>query len=410
MQPQINQMPSIQQESFQEGATMNCKDVVIKANHIFSEMGTDKVLKMRRGIEQQFVEVKDQHGKLLTEDWQDTKVIFAEKLYNLYNKFLFDDMDNQRGIFTNQYNFVTKTMKVQTASLNEISIFLINNFFLKELNTIPVSEVPSLTSLVTKKEEVSSEYDGKSEIEEHTAPEENQQEAITEEDYGIDESPKPENDEDQDEEDNSSITESPAEENTLSDQQIVSETIDAIGNKIVTLANGTKFIVQQSQQDNVNRPTDKSVQRRQGYDITVEDVLKMHNYNPIPETHGNEAIVQAHSQNTINNPSNLQNPIEMLKRNTQAPIAATMQQAPVNEEKRLLTNGQKFIGLNYAIHQDENVLSVKETFAEMADFLLDMENKGDLNNDSLLKDLHAHAKQALLSASMSMTRVLTYKK
>ena len=96
----------------------------------------------------------------------------------------------------------------------------------------------------------------------------------------------------------------------------------------------------------------------------------------------------------------------MLKR-TQEQIAPT----PVMEEaKRLLTIGEKFIGVGFNPSGNENVDSVKTNFADMADYLIEMEQTEELKNDPILRDLHHNAKMSILSASMAMVRVITYKK
>ena len=76
----------IEQTAYVEGVTENCKDLITKSNRILAEMGTDKVLKMRRGIEQNFVDVVVE-GKRMSEDWQDTKAIFSETFYQIMNKY-----------------------------------------------------------------------------------------------------------------------------------------------------------------------------------------------------------------------------------------------------------------------------------------------------------------------------------
>jgi hypothetical protein len=97
----------------------------------------------------------------------------------------------------------------------------------------------------------------------------------------------------------------------------------------------------------------------------------------------------------------------MLKR-TQEQLTPSVSQ--VETEKRLLTNGERFIGVSFNPSGNENVDAVKSSFSEMAEYLLEMEQTEEFRNDQLLKDLHAHAKNALLSASMSMVRVITYKR
>ena len=97
----------------------------------------------------------------------------------------------------------------------------------------------------------------------------------------------------------------------------------------------------------------------------------------------------------------------MLKR-TAEQIAPTVPVA--DTEKKLLTIGEKFIGVGFNPSGNENVDAVKTSFSEMADYLFDMEQSEEIKNDQILRDLHTHAKQALLLASMTMVRVITYKK
>ena len=101
-------MEIIEQTAYVEGSTENCKDLITKSNRILAEMGTDKVLKMRRGIEQEFVDVVVE-GKRLSEDWEDTKTIFSITFYDMLNKYLFDK--EVQGVFVKHEDFVKTTMQ-----------------------------------------------------------------------------------------------------------------------------------------------------------------------------------------------------------------------------------------------------------------------------------------------------------
>jgi len=344
-------MEIIEQTAYVEGATENCKDLITKCNRILSEMGQEKVLKMRRGIEQDFVDVIVE-GKRLSEDWEDTKIIFSEKFYEIMNKYLFDKTDPQQGIFINQHAFVTKTMERTVANLKQIIYFIVNNYLLKVAGEIPQSEVPRL--------------DGHPEEIKSYSPEQ----VVEEED------------------------------------KIIKVVVDEDGDSIVTYESGRKVVV----------PKNKSMQNKEKVFVQPEKIVQVaqkqeqgavHNHAPNKDVVGNEALVSVREADTINQPSNYQNPISMLKR-TQEQVAP--QASVVDTEKKLLTIGEKFIGVGFNPSGNENVDSVKASFADMADYLLEMEQGEELKNDPILRDLHQHAKASILTASMSMVRVVTYKK
>jgi len=344
-------MQIIEQTSYVEGATENCKDLINKCNRILSEMPHEKVLKMRRGIEQDFVDVIVE-GKRMSEDWEDTKTIFSETFYDIMNKYLFDKTDAQLGIFINQNAFVTKTMERTQAGLKEVIYFIVNNYLLKTAGEIPESEVPRL--------------EGHPEgIKSYSPP----QEVVVEE-------------------------------------KIVKVVVDEDGDSIVTYESGRKVVVPKNK--GKVQAGDVYVQPEKINMVEQNPVMGVvHNHAPNTSVMGNEALVSAREQDTIDQPSNYQNPISMLKRTQEQPA----QQVPVMEtEKKLLTNGERFIGVGFNPSANENVDTVKTHFADMADYLLEMEQTEEYRNDQLLKDLHSHAKNALLSASMSMVRVITYKR
>ena len=347
-------MQIIEQISYVEGATENCKDLISKSNRILKELSKEKVLKMRRGIEQDFVDVVHE-GKRMSEDWEDTKTIFAETFYQMINKYLFDKMDAQNSYFVNQMAFINNTMVRPQAGLKEVIYFLVNNFLLKEDGQVPVSEVPRIEGHPEKV--------------------------------------------------------SKAKEAEEKKEKIIKVKVDEDGDSIVTYESGRKEVISKLEKKPFiisNNPT-PAVEFPQ-VENTVEQNPTMglvHNHAPNPSLHGNEAIVSAHENDTIDQPSNSQNPISMLKR-TAEQVAPTVPVA--DTEKKLLTIGEKFIGVGFNPSGNENVDAVKTSFSEMADYLFDMEQSEEIKNDQILRDLHTHAKQALLSASMTMVRVITYKK
>lgn len=346
-------MEIMEQTSYNEGATENCKDLIIKANRFLKDLPTEKILKMLRGIEVGFVDVLHE-GKRITEDWEDTKLIYAETFYEMLNKYLFDKTDAQSTHFINHTAFVNETMGNPQATVAEIIPFIIKNFLLKE-------NVHGFT------------YSA------HNNVEQNQSN------------------------DNQSNS-------TESDEKIIKVKIDEDGDSIVTYESGRKEIVPKSKQKNLsisNNPT-PAVEFSQ-VDNTVEQSPAMglvHNHAPNPSVHGNEAIVAAHEADTIQS-SNFQNPVNMLKR--------TMEQnAPtppvVETEKKYLTHGELFVGVTLTPTGNENLDAVRTSFSEMADFLVELEQGEEIKTDFIFKDLHAHAKNAILTASMSMARLVTYKK
>ena len=106
-----------------------------------SESREPKVMKMRRGIEQEFVDVVVE-GKRLSEDWEDTKTIFSITFYDMLNKYLFDK--EVQGVFVKHEDFVKTTMQREGARLNEIIYFLVNNYLIKQTGEAPKPEVPRL--------------------------------------------------------------------------------------------------------------------------------------------------------------------------------------------------------------------------------------------------------------------------
>lgn len=344
-------MQIIEQTTYVEGATENCQELIKRCNRILSEMEREKVLKMRRGIEQGFVDVIVD-GKRMSEDWQDTKLIFSETFYQLMNKYLFDKADSNKGIFINQHAFVTQTMGREQSGLNEIIYFIVNNYILSVDQEIPQSEVPRL--------------DGRPEQIKSYSPEQ----VVEVED------------------------------------KIIKVFVDEDGDSIVTYESGKKILV--SKNKGTPMPQKVYVQPEKIVQVAQNpETGAIHNHAPNREIMGNEALVSIREKDTINQPSNYQNPISMLKR-TQEQVAPP---TPVTDvEKKLLTIGEKFIGVGFNPSGNENVDSVKGSFSDMADYLIEMEQSEEMQNDPILRDLHQHAKMAILSASMSMVRVITYKK
>jgi len=344
-------MEIIEQTEYVEGATENCKDLIKKSNRILSKLPYEKVLKMRRGIEQEFVDVVVD-GKRMSEDWQDTKLIFSETFYQLMNKYLFDKPDPHQGIFINQHAFVTKTMQRKKSGINAIIYFVINNYILSLGGEVPKSEVPRLEG-----------------------------------------HPK-------------AIKSYSPEQVVEIEDKIVKLFVDEDGDSIVTYESGKKAVVLKNKA--VTRPDQPFVQPEKIVQVAQNPKTgAIHNHAPIKKIMGNEELVSVREADTINQPSNYKNRISMLKK-TQEQVAPPT--PVVDVEKKLFTIGEKYIGADFNPSGNQNVDSVKANFSDMADYLIEMEQSKELKNDPILKDLHQHAKMAILSASMSMIRFITYKK
>ncbi len=346
-------MEFIEQTSYNEGATENCKDLITKTNRILSDLGEEKVLKMRRGIEQDFVEVIHE-GKRVSEDWDGTKEIYSETFYEMINKYLFDKLDSNNAYYVNQVEFVQKTMKTDQANIKQTIYFLVNNYLLKEYGLVPDIEVPRVEGHPSKKTKKQS--------------------------------------------------------TRSSNDKIVNVEIDGDGNSIVTFASGKKEYVVKSKAEPFlisNNPT-PAVEFPFVENVIEQNPVigEMHNHAPNPTLHGNEAIVAAHQGDTIQN-SNFQKPIDMLKR-TAEQVAPTVQAVPT--EKKMLTTGEHFLGVTLTPHENENVNEVLASLSEIAEFLIDLEQEDEAKNNATLKNLHAHAKMSLLTASMAITRVITQKR
>lgn len=341
-------MEIFEQTKYAEGATENCKDLITKANRILSEMSHDKILKMRRGIEQDFVDVVVD-GKRLSEDWEDTKTIFSETFYAMLNKYLFDK--EEQGVFKKQEEFVKKTMNQEKARLNQIIYFLVNNFLLRKNGSVPKSEPPRLNPQVKQKIE----------------------------NIG----------------------------NLENQDKIIKVAVDEDGDSIVTYESGTKVVIAKNLAKSINVPQPfVPLEKTENLEVLTKTSLVDRNAFA-KNTSGDEALVSTHEEDENNQKSNYQNQISMIKR-TQEQVTPSVY--PADAGKKLLTIGEKFIGVGFNPSGNENVDLVKSSFSDMADYLLDMEQTEEFRNDSVLKDLHQHAKNAILTASMSMVRVITYKK
>jgi hypothetical protein len=345
-------MEIMEQTSYNEGATENCKDLIIKANRFLEELPTEKVLKMLRGIDVGFVDVFHEE-KRITEDWEDTKLIYVETFYEMLNKYLFDKLDAQNTHYVNHTAFVTETMQNPQADSSEIIPFIIRNFLLKGKVGSPLKSNASLGE----------------------NPSDNKEESMA-----------------------------------YSDEKIVKVTVDEDGDSIVTYESGRKAIVPKSKQGSLSiasNPTpNHELAQVESTGEQVPPVGSIHNHEPIPMLHGNESLVAAHEASTVQY-SNFQNPVDMLKRNMEQ-VAPTVNTLPT--EVVPLSSGAHFLGVTSTPHEDSNVNEVLASLSEIAEFLLDLEQEDESKNNAMLKNLHSHAKMSLLTASMSIVRVITHKR
>lgn len=77
-------------------------------------------------------------------------------------------------------------------------------------------------------------------------------------------------------------------------------------------------------------------------------------------------------------------------------------------EQKLLSPGQRLVGLGDNPNDDEEVQEIKEKFAEIADILIAFEQKGEFKNEHH-KLLFNKALTEIVSATMFTTKSLTYK-
>jgi len=349
-------MEMIEQTAYVEGVTENCKDLITKSNRILAEMGTDKVLKMRRGIEQEFVDVVVE-GKRLSEDWEDTKTIFSITFYDMLNKYLFDK--EVQGVFVKHEDFVKTTMQREGARLNEIIYFLVNNYLIKQTGEAPKPEVPRL--------------EGHPDSVKSYSPEQ----VVEVED------------------------------------KIIKVFVDEDGDSIVTYESGRKVVVSK----NKGIPQSETVYVQPEKINQVPQKMEqgaVHNHAPNKEVMGNEAIVSAHEEDTINQSSNNQNINNMIRKTKESDtttVAGGGSAVPtMPSQKKYSTSGEVLIGSGLATSDDESAQSVIDSFADMADYLLEIEQTEAYRSDVFLQEFTKHAKQSILTASMSMVRVVTYKK
>jgi hypothetical protein len=345
-------MEANEQTSYNVGATENCKDLITKANRYLEELPTEKVLKMLRGIDVGFVDVFHEE-KRITEDWEDTKLIYVETFYEMLNKYLFDKLDAQNTHYVNHTAFVTETMQNPQADSSEIIPFVIKNYLLKGKVSSPSN---------------ASQKSGKTQ------------------------------------------TDSNEESFAYSNEKIIKVTVDDDGDSIVTYDSGRKAIIPKSKQGSLSiasNPTPAhELAQVESTGEQVPPVGSIHNHEPIPMLHGNESLVAAHEASTVQY-SNFQNPVDMLKR-TAEQVAPTVNAIPT--EALPLSSGAHFLGVTATPHENENVNEVLASLSEIAEFLLDLEQEDEPKNNAMLKNLHSHAKMSLLTASMAIVRVITHKR
>jgi hypothetical protein len=80
---------------------------------------------------------------------------------------------------------------------------------------------------------------------------------------------------------------------------------------------------------------------------------------------------------------------------------------PTPIEQKLLSTGQRLVGVG--VNQDsEEVDEIKRKFAEIADFLIELESKKEFANEHH-KLLHNHALMQIVNAAQFTTKAITYK-
>jgi hypothetical protein len=205
-------------------------------------------------------------------------------------------------------------------------------------------------------------------------------------------------------------TDSNEESFAYSNEKIIKVTVDDDGDSIVTYDSGRKAIIPKSKQGSLSiasNPTPAhELAQVESTGEQVPPVGSVHNHEPIPMLHGNESLVAAHEASTVQY-SNFQNPVDMLKR-TAEQVAPTVNAIPT--EALPLSSGAHFLGVTATPHENENVNEVLASLSEIAEFLLDLEQEDEPKNNAMLKNLHSHAKMSLLTASMSIVRVITHKR
>jgi hypothetical protein len=80
---------------------------------------------------------------------------------------------------------------------------------------------------------------------------------------------------------------------------------------------------------------------------------------------------------------------------------------PTPIEQKLLSTGQRLVGLGMS-EDSEVVDEIKRRFAEIADFLIDLESKKEFVNEHH-KLLHNEALMQIVSAAQFTTKSITYK-
>jgi hypothetical protein len=80
---------------------------------------------------------------------------------------------------------------------------------------------------------------------------------------------------------------------------------------------------------------------------------------------------------------------------------------PTPIEQKLLSTGQRLVGV-LTENETEEVQEIKNRFAEIADYLIELESKKEFANEHH-KLLHREALMQIVSAAQFTTKVITYK-
>jgi|APGre2960657444_1045066.scaffolds.fasta_scaffold54647_2 hypothetical protein len=81
---------------------------------------------------------------------------------------------------------------------------------------------------------------------------------------------------------------------------------------------------------------------------------------------------------------------------------------PELSQMKLLSTGQRLVGVGTIVQQDERVEIVNQKFSEIADILLEMQSNEELTNN-FHQSMHNQAIMDIVKASMMSAKVLTFK-
>ena len=97
-----------------------------------------------------------------------------------------------------------------------------------------------------------------------------------------------------------------------------------------------------------------------------------------------------------------------MKRETRRVDSLVQTTQPELSEMKLFSTGQRLVGVETNIHEDERVEIVKQKFSEIADILLEMESNKELTNN-FHQTMHNEVIMDIVKASMMSAKVLTFK-